>query len=118
MHLRVTRESWTHGVPQIIVVVLFAEFLGEFRSFGPWSDEAHLATKNVPQLRQFIQARTPQIISHTGTARIVRYGPDSSQVVFGIFSHRPELDNREWLAAKSNTGLPVKDGTLVAQTYN
>jgi hypothetical protein len=33
MHLRVTGESGTHGMPQIVVVVLFPEFLGEFRPF-------------------------------------------------------------------------------------
>jgi hypothetical protein len=105
-------------MPQIILVVLFPEFLGEFRPFRSRPCEAHFSAKNIPELWQFIEARTSKIVSSGGTARIMRHGPHRAEVAFGIFPHRAELDDREWLAAKSNTDLTVKNGTFVAQAYD
>ena len=33
---------------------------------GPWADDAHIATQNIPQLGEFIQTAAPQETAHRG----------------------------------------------------
>src|SRR3546814_10902297 len=60
---------------------------GEF-GVGPWPHKAHVASKDVDELRQFIDTRAADEFSEFGHARIVPLRQFSSPVVLHVRPHR------------------------------
>src|SRR5262245_47560046 len=113
VNLSVSGQSRANAVPQIVIGVLPAELTGKFRTLGPWTDEAHLTAEHVPELRQFVEAVTPQIMSDPRTPRISWNGPDSPEIAFGIGVHCAELDDRKTPPVESDASLAIQDGPTV-----
>ena len=63
--------------------------------FGTGPDEGHLPAQDVDQLRQLVQARSPQKPADPGDPWIALGCPDGPRAGFGIGSHRAELDDVE-----------------------
>src|SRR6185295_8133581 len=114
--LRVTCKARANRVAQIVVVVLFAELADELGTLRPWTDEAHIATQHVPQLWQFIKAETAQVLSGACAARISGYGPDRTQVAFGVLLHGSKFDDGERSAIQPDADLPIQNRSAIGHT--
>ena len=97
---------------------LLTEFAGEFGTFGPRSDKTHVAAKNVPELRKFVEAETAKIMTHSCAAGIVRNRPDGTEMALGILMHAAEFDDRESMAIQSNASLSIEHGSVIRQTHD
>src|SRR5882672_5038307 len=69
MHLSLTRYAWSYFVS----TKLFGRIKGKvLREQWPWADQAHLATKHVPELRRFVNAARAQEAAESPKAGRVR----------------------------------------------
>ena len=57
--------------------------------------------KHVEQLRQFVEAQTPQQNADQRAARIAALGPNRSGALFGVDAHRAKFEHHERLAAQA-----------------
>src|SRR5438552_17423736 len=71
IYLRPTRDSRFHQVPEMIERNFFLITLGTFYPLRSRTDQAHLAAKHVPKLRQFIQAQLSEPESQSQQTPIV-----------------------------------------------
>src|SRR6478672_10863916 len=95
--LRPPREPGLHLVAQHILRNLVLELRHEMRPLRPRADNRHVAAKDVPQLRQFVEIRPSQEPTDRRDARVVCHCPHRPGMPLGILVHRPELDDFEWL---------------------
>jgi hypothetical protein len=93
------------------------EFAGEFRTFRSRSDKTHVAAQDIPELRKFVQSEAAKVVAGSRAARIVRHGPNCTQVALGIFAHASEFDDSESAAVQSNSNLAIKNGPAIRQTH-
>src|SRR5437588_37593 len=56
-HLRPAGKSGANNVPQVVIGNLLRKPFHELRALGPRTNEAHVATQNVPKLGDLIEAR-------------------------------------------------------------
>src|SRR5207253_6640442 len=82
-------------VAQHVARDLASELVDEERPLGPRSDEAHLTTENVKELRQFVEAPSAQKGADRRAAVVARLRPHGSRGGLRVGSHRPELEHRE-----------------------
>src|SRR5262245_33767469 len=80
----------------------------EMRALRSWSNEAHLAFQNVPELRDFIDANLANDATHTGRARVAFAGPNRA-VLFGVDSHRAKFCQHKRVPVFADSFLLVKD---------
>ncbi len=116
VNLGVAGEPGAHRVAEIVVRMFFAEFARELGTLGPGAGQAHLAAKDVPELRKLVETEPAEICAERRAARIVRHGPDGAQIPFGVFPHGSELDDDEPLSAETHARLTVKNRPAVAET--
>lgn len=95
MDLRIACKAGTNDLPYFVFRILLAEFARKFRPFRPWSDKTHLATQNIPQLRQFIETQPAEIVAGASASRVAGNRPDRTEIPFRSFLHRAKFDNRE-----------------------
>ena len=115
MDLSISGQSRAHKVPNIIEPMFLAKLGGELGPFGTWPHNAHVAPKDIPELRQFIQAKSPKYQTKSGASRIVRYRPDRTVVFFGVEAHCPECDYRKTAPLKAHPNLSIEDWSAVLQ---
>jgi len=111
--LRVTGETRTDNMAKVIARELLTEFAGEFGTFGPRSDKTHVAAKNIPELRKFVEAETAKIMTHSCAAGIVRNRPDGTEMALGILMHAAEFHDRETMAVQSDASLAIENRSAV-----
>ena len=107
--LRVSGETASNGVALVVLNVLFAKFACELGTLRARSDKTHIATQDVPQLRQFIEAVTAKVVTDSSAPWIGRYRPYRAEIPLGVLAHRSELDDREAAAIQANASLAIKD---------
>jgi hypothetical protein len=73
----------------------------------PGANEAKIATQDVPQLRQFIQAGTAEKRAQAGGTPFVL---KQTAVAIAGMCHRSELEASEQALVQSRTHLPEQDG--------
>jgi hypothetical protein len=117
MDLRVTTQSRANGVAGFVVRMFLSEFACELGAFGSRSNEAHVAAQNVPELWEFIQTETAQIVTQFGASWIIGNRPDGSQMNFGILVHAPEFQDGESMTVQADASLAVEDRAAIAETY-
>ena len=77
--------------------------------FGPGPDDAHVAAKDVPQLRELIQFVAAQETPHGRNALVGTHGEQALLVRPGV--HAAEFEQLKGLAMTTNAGLAIKDTT-------
>src|SRR5262249_3915292 len=80
----------------------------EFRCFWPWAHNTHLPTKYVNQLRDLIDFRLAEQLTHPSHAEISR-SRQWSAFLAGIPFHGSELEYSKWSSQPSHTRLPEDD---------
>src|SRR5882762_10754153 len=86
------------------------EFLDEARALRTRPHETHLAAKHVEELRQFVEARSPEKRPEAGAAWIVRTSPHRTGFSLGVDAHSPELEHAEPLAVDAHPLLTIENG--------
>lgn len=84
------------------------EFLRTVVWFRSWTDDAHIASKDVPELRQLVKPMMPEKDAVLRYSGIVIHG-DLVQLVL-LEDHGAELRDAEQLAVLSRTVLEIQDG--------
>ena len=83
------------------------------------TDEAHLATEHVPELRKLVETASPQEAPDAGNARVavelqpVRVVAERAELLgpgLGVDDHGPELDHRERFTAPADPPLAKQHG--------
>jgi hypothetical protein len=80
----------------------------DLRTLGPWSDEAHFALHDIPELRNLVEPGGSHESADRGNSWIVRASPLWS-VGFGVSAHASEFHHHEGLAQISGSGLLVEN---------
>jgi hypothetical protein len=83
--------------------------VGELRPLRPWPHETHVAAQDVPELRDFVDARGTQAPSNCRHARIVGRREHGAGLDLGSLPHRAQLPELERAAVAADAGLPVED---------
>ena len=100
--LRPSSDSGSDKVAQMIVRNLLFVDLGALDPLRAWSNEAHLASENIPKLGQFIEAALAEEGTESGDAMVANARVD---VAFGRFAHSAKLPHGEDAPAESNPRL-------------
>jgi hypothetical protein len=116
VNLRIARDARPRDVAQIVVAMFRSEFASKFGALRTRPNEAHLATQDIPQLRQFVETRPSQVITDAGAPRIARDRPDRTESGFCIFMHGAKFDECECSLLKTNSNLPVQGGPAIGKT--
>lgn len=110
-------EAGANAVP---IVFAQAEAIDHGREFGTWADEAHLASDDMDELGEFVEAGLPQEAPDlrvawvgSGLVGLAAFRPVVSGGVGEPTArpHRAELHHAEVLAVAAHTGL-VEDDVL------
>ena len=104
-----TREAGFHLVAQHVARDVVAKLFDEDRSFGPWTHEAHVSKKYIPELRQFVEAESPQEGAKARAARVLGVGKDRAAVRLCALNHRTELPHLKDPSIESHSLLDVED---------
>src|SRR5687767_7265944 len=86
----------------------FRKLGDEVRSLRSWSNEAHLAFQNIPELRNLIHANLSDDASDASGARVALSRPNWS-VLFCVSSHRTKLCKHKGATVLSDSFLLVKN---------
>src|SRR5207245_3254443 len=70
IHLRPPGDPRFHQMPEMIRRYLFLISLGAPDPFRAWTNQAHVALKDIPKLRQLIEPQFPQPAPSTRHAQI------------------------------------------------
>src|ERR1700760_1730898 len=92
--LRPAGEAGADHVAQVVERNLLREPGGELGALGARADEAHLTAKDVPELRDLVDACLAQEAAEAGNARVVFGGP-AGALGFGVDEHGAELVDLE-----------------------
>src|ERR671918_1350299 len=80
----------------------------EVRSLGSWSNKAHLAFQDVPELRNLIHANLADDAADASSACVAFTCPNRS-VLFGVSSHRTKFCKHKRATVLSDSVLLVKN---------
>lgn len=84
----------------------------EFRAFGSWTDEAHLAKDYIEQLREFIEMTNSEESPHRGDPGVTGERPTGTGMTFAVVPHGSEFIDAEGSAMAPKADLTV-DGRSV-----
>src|SRR5688572_20401353 len=86
------------------------QLLDEPRTFGPRPNQAHVATQNVPQLRNLVEPGLAHEAADRRNARVLVAGaPHRAGARLGVGAHRAELVNGERRAVEADALLVIED---------
>src|SRR5260370_29228764 len=94
-------------MPLFVVRNLLRKLSHEVWSFGPRADKAHLATQDIPELRNLIYANLAYDTAHARGSIVVFTGPHWS-CLLSINSHRAKLSQHKVVAVLADTFLLVE----------
>lgn len=102
-------DAWADSVELLIAWVALHNLVDVEFAFGTITDERHIATNYIPQLRQLIEMMGTQEATHTREARVVQssFKQQLRSVFLGVARHAAELIYVEWLAVQPNALLPI-----------
>lgn len=80
---------------------------GELHALRPWSNEAHLAPNDVPELRQFVEMSSTKPVTQSRHSQISR--TDNLERATRIMDHRPKFVENEWSGMIPNSLLTKND---------
>ncbi len=81
----------------------------------PRADDAHVASQDVPQLRQLVDRRSPQDAPGTRDPAVSPVHGVARPDAFRAHDHRAELQHLEVLAVLTDTGLAVEDWASILE---
>jgi hypothetical protein len=90
---------------------------GVSRYLRAWADQAHLASKNVDELRQFVDSKPAQDTTKGRNSLIATFGEAWSSIILMPFGHAPELVDMEESASTSDAPLGEEHMTLRTQSH-
>ena len=108
IHLGPAGDSRSHGVAKGKVRDHRREFFYLSPDQRARADEAHVARKHVPHLRDFIEPDAPDESADRCDPRIIPLSRELP-VVVGPCSHGPELKQHEGFAVQADPRLPVQN---------
>src|SRR5207248_188580 len=111
LDLRPARQSGSDQMTVIIIRDLYRELPDEMGPLGTRADKVHFAFQDVPKLRDFVDTRLADDLTHAGRAIIVRRCPYRFTIGFGIGSHRSEFYYMKDAAIHPDAFLLVEDRT-------
>src|SRR5207245_3947320 len=80
----------------------------KLRPFGPGTDQAHVATKHVKELRQLVEMRSAEKLTDRRDARNPRNRPAGAGKRLTIMDHGADLEDGEEPAVAADASLRVK----------
>src|SRR5215203_5538014 len=89
-NLRPARQPRRNQMPLFVEGNFLGKLGDEVRPFRTWSDKAHLALQNVPELWNLIYSNFAYDLANTRRPRVAFAGPNWS-ILFGVNSHRAKL---------------------------
>src|SRR5688500_15334219 len=115
--IRVTdlRPAGNAGLDNVTLAVkadLASQFRDEFRPFRTWPDKTHIATQDVPQLRQFVEARASKQRTYRSHPLVAHFRPNCSSMALGVHTHRSEFVDDEDLSVLPHAPLMIENRTL------
>src|ERR1051325_1509804 len=110
LDLRPTGQPGRDQMSLLIKRNLLGELGHEVRPFRTWSNKAHLAFQDVPELRDLVDANFANDAADAGRARVAFAGPNRT-ILFGVNSHRAKLSQYKRATVFSDSFLFVKDRT-------
>src|SRR5215469_3601454 len=106
-YLRPAGNTWPNHMTQIEIGNFIAEPLHELRTFRAWTNKSHVSAKDIPKLRNLIQARLAHKLSNPCNARIMFGGPHCA-IYFGVLAHCTELIDGKGASSQANPLLLKK----------
>src|SRR4051812_35256615 len=94
----------------IVVRDLPRKLLYEMGPLGTRTDEVHLASQDIQELRDLVDAQLAEDLADARNAFVVRHGPDRIAVLLGVGAHRAELDHIKRPPVLADPLLFVEDG--------
>src|SRR5438128_12269707 len=91
-------DAWTHAQH---ATLLGRVQLNVVRVFRPWSDEAHVAPNDVPELRQLVEPGPPQRAPDARDPWIIRDG-NGGPLAVRTRGHRPQLEDAKGSAFQAD----------------
>src|SRR2546423_8729170 len=108
--LRPAGDPRLHQMPEMIEWDFLLVALRAFDPFRAWSDQAHVAAQNVPELRQLIEPALAQPPPHSRNPRIAFARLNVRlHLAGGLIAHRPQLKHREKPILTAYARLPEQD---------
>src|SRR5579872_940705 len=95
-------------MPLVVIRDLLPELFDKTWPFGPRPHETHIASDDIDELGEFIQAVLPKKAAYSGDAWIVLGRPLRAVRRFGIQPHRAEFHQIE-------APVPVSDPSLMVE---
>src|SRR5690349_22125059 len=108
LDLRPTRQSGRDQMSLLVKRNLLGELGHEVRPFRTWSNEAHLASQDVPELRNLVDANFANDLADARRARVAFAGPNRT-IRFGVDSHGAKLRQDKRAAILSDSFLLVEN---------
>ena len=94
----------------LVIRNLLSELRDKVRPLGSRTDKVHIASQNVPELRNLVDADFANDATHARHAIVAVAGPNRT-ILFRVSAHRAELHQREWATVLTNAFLLVKNRT-------
>src|ERR1051326_6891934 len=108
LDLRPTRQTRCDQMSLFVKRNLFGQLGHEVRTFRAWSNKAHLALQDVPELRYLIDTNLANDAADSRRARVSFTGPNRT-VLLGVNSHRSKLCQYKRAAVLTDSFLLVED---------
>src|SRR5690349_9806963 len=108
LDLRPTRQTRRDQMSLFVKRNLLGELGHEVRAFRTWSDKAHLASQDVPELRYLVDANLADDAPHARRARIAFTRPNRT-TLFRVHAHRSKLGQHKRAAVLPDAFLFVED---------
>jgi hypothetical protein len=118
--LRATVDLRPAGDPRLdieavaLMFVLLVELISKRRARA---DQRHVATNDIPELRQLVEGQPPENATHPRDARVTPIDGVAGTDLFGADDHRAHLEQLEVCAVPADTGLPIEHGTSILELY-
>ena len=107
--LREPGDAGLHGAATRKARDLLVQLGEEDRPLGAWTDDAHLASKHIPELGQLVEVRATEKRPDASHSRVVRGGPNRPRLLLRVRDHAPELEHQKRTAAEPGPFLPEED---------
>src|SRR5947207_6089289 len=92
---------------------LGAELLDKLRTFRPRTDEAHLASENIEELRQLVERPGANETADARAARIVFLRPHRAGRVLSADAHRTKLEDLERFSIEAHPHLSIENRSAI-----
>src|ERR1035437_7935728 len=108
-HLNAACKPRADYVTQVVEGNLIGEPLHKFRALRAGADKSHVASKNIPELRNHVKPSLTHESAERSRPRVILGRPHRS-LCFSVLPHRPEFDYGKRTSSTPDTRLAKEDG--------